>query len=168
MKHLEWYIDKKFKIFDFSKGEFDYKKRWGNMEYNFEYHILYDSSSLKSKLISLFISKYFDLKQFLREKNIHTFFHKVIFLLKGNKKRKGNVKNFEITPVKSIENEGSLSEININDEEYSFLKRHIYDFLYKYSENIKGIKVYTIAKSAKSFVIVGISNYQKIVFKTTQ
>jgi CelD/BcsL family acetyltransferase involved in cellulose biosynthesis len=52
MKLIEWSIDNKFKIFDFTKGYFDYKKRWATRQYDFEYHILYDSSSLKAKLIA--------------------------------------------------------------------------------------------------------------------
>src|SRR5690606_33258209 len=65
MKLIEWTIDNKFRYFDFSKGYFDYKKRWANKEYDFEYHLYYDKSSILSSTLARSIASYFKFKQYL-------------------------------------------------------------------------------------------------------
>ncbi|AUP77245.1 GNAT family N-acetyltransferase [Flavivirga eckloniae] len=101
MKHLEWCIENNFQTFDFSKGDFEYKKRWSNKAYSFDYHILYDSNSVISSSIASFLSIYFKLKQYLRDKNIHEVFHRVLFNLKGKKnKSKNKIKSIKLIPPK--------------------------------------------------------------------
>lgn len=88
MKLYEWcFNEKNIKIFDLSKGDYDYKKRWGNLSYNFEYHIYYDSSSLKTTFMAKLISFAFKLKQYLRDNKFNDRLHKLSFLLKNLKSR---------------------------------------------------------------------------------
>jgi hypothetical protein len=86
MKLIEWCLEKEIKIFDFSKGYFDFKKRWSSLEYRFEYHVLYDKKSFQSIIIAFYLKKYFMLKQFLRDKKINELIHSLRFNSK-NKKR---------------------------------------------------------------------------------
>lgn len=153
MKHLEWCIENNLQIFDFSKGDFEYKKRWGNKVYNFEYHILYDSSSFIATLIAVFLSKYFSLKQILRSKNVHTRFHEFIFLLKGNKKT--TTSNFHIINDEKNINDNELECIDLYSTKYAFLKKIVYEFLYKNSESINDIKVYLANNSDNTYYIKG-------------
>ncbi|MFD1613964.1 GNAT family N-acetyltransferase [Gelatiniphilus marinus] len=161
MKHLEWCIENKFLIFDFSKGDFEYKKRWGNTFYHFDYHLLYDSSSILAKLIANSLGQYFKIKQLLRDKNIHTRFHEFIFLLKG-KKTKANTFNVLNCDGGIAENE--LERLDYNQEKYVFLKRRIYEFLYKHSESINDIEVYAVTPSQKTYFIKGKKNSIKLKF----
>ena len=88
LKHIEWCYQNNIEIFDFSKGEFDYKKRLANKEYYFEYHLLYDSKSIRCNIISNSICLFFKFKQLLRENNIHNLFHEMLFYIKGIKYKK--------------------------------------------------------------------------------
>lgn len=82
-KLIEWCLDRGIKIIDFSKGESYYKKRWTNTQYEYEFHILYDAKSFKSRLIGKTLASFFRFKQYLREKNVNTIYVK----LKQIKKR---------------------------------------------------------------------------------
>lgn len=47
MEQIAWCIENKFKILDFSKGFYAYKKQWGNRAYMFHYHLWYDPKNLR-------------------------------------------------------------------------------------------------------------------------
>ncbi len=80
MKQLEWCIEHKLKALDFSKGYFEYKKRWSNQIYWFEYHIYYDKKSLFSCLLALVYYRFYHLKLFLRRNDLIHIAHKLSFL----------------------------------------------------------------------------------------
>lgn len=82
MELYKWCFEQKIEIFDFSKGYYDYKKRWGDKEYHFENHIFYDSKSISSIVIANFIARFFKLKQFLRDKNINKKLSQLLYALK--------------------------------------------------------------------------------------
>ncbi|MDO5971137.1 GNAT family N-acetyltransferase [Flavivirga aquimarina] len=82
MKQLEWCIEHKLKALDFSKGYFEYKKRWSNQIYWFEYHIHYDIKSFLSYVLALAYNKYYSFKLFLRRHDLINFAHKLSFIRK--------------------------------------------------------------------------------------
>ncbi len=86
LKLIEWAIANDIHKVDFSKGYYDYKKRWGSIAYDFEYHIVYDSKSVQAKVIALSLYNFFRLKQFLREKGANNLLHKFTYFLKRNPK----------------------------------------------------------------------------------
>lgn len=161
MKHLEWCIENKLNIFDFSKGDFEYKKRWGNKIYHFDYHILYDSSSIFATLIANTIGNYFSIKQQLRDKNLHTKFHEFIFFLKG---KKTNTSGFNLLKTDSPLLENELERLDYNLGNYAFLKRRVYEFLYKHSESINDIEVYSVKNADNTYYIKGKKDSIKILY----
>lgn len=165
IKHLEWCIKEKIQIFDFSKGDFDYKKRWGNTIYNFEYHIIYNPKSITSKIIAYGISKYFLLKQYLREQDLHTRFHKLTFFLKRGKKNISKNSGVTITPINDINSIGQLTELNFDNVNDSHLIELTYNFLFKYSESVNNVLIYKITGIDNSYLIAGKSKNEKITFK---
>lgn len=76
-KLIEWCIENQIEILDFSKGESYYKKRWTTTEYFYDYHILYDSKSIIASSIGKLLINFFKLKQYLREKNVNTWYVKL-------------------------------------------------------------------------------------------
>lgn len=168
MKHLDWCLNQKIQIFDFSKGEFDYKKRWGNTEYDFEYHVFYDDKSLVSILIAYVVLAFFSFKQYLRRHHLDSLFHKVMFLLKGNKQKlsKKSLKT-NIIPIKTLDEDDCLELIDIKDMPYTFLRKHVNDFLFKYEENQHDLKVFKLDNLVNAFVIKGKNNIEKIIFLVT-
>ncbi|NMH88225.1 GNAT family N-acetyltransferase [Flavivirga algicola] len=85
MKQLEWCFKNNISALDFSKGYFEYKKRWANKNYMLEYHIFYDKKSFKSKLIAFLYKQFFKFKLFLRKNNLTHLIHELSFIL--NKKK---------------------------------------------------------------------------------
>lgn len=84
MEIAKWCFDNNKNIIDFSKGDTEYKSRWQTAEYNFQNHIYYDSNSIKATVIAHVIFKYFNFKQYLREKNINVLFSKFKYIFKAN------------------------------------------------------------------------------------
>jgi len=83
MKLYQWSFENNIKVFDLSKGYYDYKERWANQSYFFKNHIYYDSTSIKSTIIAKSLKWAFTLKQFLRDKKINVLLHKITYLVKS-------------------------------------------------------------------------------------
>lgn len=166
MKILEWAFENQFKIFDFTKGFYEYKKSWSDVEYPFEYHILYDSKSIPATLIAMFLCRFFKLKQFFRELNINYFLHKITFFFKKSSKPKTSI-NYSAKPVTTEFNfnEIDTQKIDINNKEYTFLKKPIFDFLFTSSEHFKNINMYKCPNIPYTFVLECSGEYHTITAK---
>ncbi len=70
LNHLEWCISNNIKIFDLAIGKSSYKDKWCNYEYDFFYHIHYNSKSLISRVIAGTAFMEFKVLKFLRSKGI--------------------------------------------------------------------------------------------------
>ena len=130
LRLLNWCFQNHIKSLDFSKGYFDYKKRMCTLEYNFEYHVMYDKKSITSKLIAYSYYNFLELKTFLRNKKLDVKFHKFTYKIMnlGSRKPSNNVEIKKIDELPLIDN---LEKINIKkDVNYSFLSRYVNDFLY--------------------------------------
>ncbi len=161
IKILEWCFDNEFKVFDFSKGEYDYKTRWANYQYNFECHILYDSKSIKSSVLASLTYNYFSLKQFLRDEKVNFLFSKLKFKLRG--KAKNEAKVFKVTDIESNEVDiNSCKEIDINSNDYSFLKAPLFNYLYTNPKKFKMVKAYKCSNKNDDYFVLGEENYYKI------
>ncbi|CAH8286177.1 acetyltransferase (GNAT) family protein [Mariniflexile fucanivorans] len=144
MKMLEWSFKSDYTIFDFSKGYFDYKESWSDLKYDFEYHVYYDAKSLKSIITANFISSFFKLKQYLRDKETNKKLHQITFLLKKEKSNTSEI-DLAIIDEKTISyTENMLIKINGEDVNYAFLKKHAYDFLFLTSEHVDDLKLFKI------------------------
>lgn len=141
MKLIEWTINNKFRYFDFSKGYFDYKKRWSNKEYNFEYHLYYDNSSIVSITMAKTIALYFNLKQFLRARDLNTKFHNLTFRLRNRKPDNKENEKYLFSPIENGATSEDYQEITRNSNEWNRLRSMIFDFLYLNNESLKDLKI---------------------------
>jgi len=162
LKILNWCFENNLKTLDFSKGYFDYKKRMCSLEYNFEYHILFDNNSIKAKMTAFFLYKFYEFKSSLRNKGINTVIHKLTFLIKNKKTKKAHS---EMTELNGLPDINTLSEINFNKEKHAFLNKNICDFLYSTSKNRSEIKVYSVNNQNDSYIISCETLAQKISLK---
>ena len=118
---IDWFIKNKIKLVDFSKGNVIYKKRWANNEYDFEYHLFYDSTKISTKLKATLLEKKLRLLQALRNRNINDQFYAVYEKIKGTKKYI-HITKHKFVEVKQFP-QTSVSEISIQqDNDYSFLR----------------------------------------------
>lgn len=160
MKLIEWSMEMKVKIFDFSKGYFHYKKRWSNLEYRFEYHLLYDSKSFLSKLLATYLKNYFVLKQFLRAKKVNELLHN--FKLHPKTEAAKKAQRFTFLETNGPLEKKSLKPIDFHNQEQQHLKPIVYDFLYYNSEVLKDIEVYILLDNTSRYLIVGRNKSQII------
>ena len=87
---FSWCFENRIQYFDFSKGYFEYKTHWMNKKYDFEYHLYFDKTSIRSKFIGFTIKNYFELKQYLREKELNKKLHLLTYRFKKNDHRNCN------------------------------------------------------------------------------
>ncbi len=155
MKLIEWCLENDYKVLDFSKGHYIYKTRWSNLKYHYNYHLLYDSKSLKSKLLSYGIRKYFQLKRVLREMELNELFHKLFFMLKFPFGNNSDSTEYNYKEVEENSNPDDLVELNLSTSENGFLRPAIFEFLYQRNESIKDLKVYRIGNNHSLFHFKG-------------
>ncbi|SNY95369.1 GNAT family N-acetyltransferase [Flagellimonas pacifica] len=158
---IEWCMKSGFTILDFSKGYFDYKKRWGNQIYSFEYHILYDKGYLPAIVIAHFLSSYFKLKQKLREWKVNVFLHRSAFFLKAGSRKAKETNQFKILKLEELPKNELLNQIDVSAINNSNVVQHLFDFLYLNSEHIKNVSVY-FEKENSSFFFKGEKKIQKV------
>jgi hypothetical protein len=165
IKIVEWCFENNYKISDFTKGDFDYKRIWSNVIYDFDYHILYDSKSIVSIITAAYLVFLYKFKIFLRDKNLNVFYRKIIFKFKTRSHAIDGVwgayKVEKLTDFKITE---AYKVVDFKLKENSHLLASIYSFLFENPESIDNIKVYEDTKALKTFIIVGSKITQKTVF----
>lgn len=164
LKILNWCFDNNLKTLDFSKGYFDYKKRMCTLEYDFEYHIIYDKKSLISKLKALSYYKYFEFKAYLRNKDFNTKLHKFTYRI-NNKKESSFIDKIEIINLDHLNSNSDLTLIDITkNSTYNFMKSYVYDFLYLAVKPYDEIELYKVNNSKNTFIFSSDSLIQQIKF----
>ena len=143
-KLLKWSFKNNVKIFDYTHGDFEYKRRWSNKTYEKHHHLLYDSSSFRSRAIAIYIEKKFNLKRKLREKYFIKKYHNYRYWLTNLKNKKSLV--YKPYDVLTIEHKFSdmekLEKISIYDNEYISQRKVIFDYIYNYPQPFESIKFF--------------------------
>ncbi|MEK6153498.1 GNAT family N-acetyltransferase [Flavobacteriaceae bacterium 3-367] len=167
MKLIEWSIAQELKILDFSKGYFEYKKRWMTREYPFEYHLYYDSKSPASLLLAFIIKNYFTLKQFLREKEINELFHKLTFFFERGKKTATQSQKFayDLEELSAPPEQDGLQEISLGNSKNVHLRKVIFDFLYLNTMKLSDLCLYAQASDRSIYFIFCGRAWRKITLK---
>ncbi|MEE9361060.1 MAG: GNAT family N-acetyltransferase [Cellulophaga sp.] len=160
MKLIEWSFENDIRTFDFSKGYFDYKKRWSNNTYNFEYHIYYDASSIKATGIAFGLKQLFKLKQSLREKNINDKLHLLTYSLKNKSSNKPIKTKHTLLDLEYNTDLRAFEKINPQTSKYDVLKTTLFDFLYLKQEKRYETEVFKV--SDDTYIIKGQTNISKV------
>jgi len=144
MKMLDWSFNNGIEIFDYTQGDFDYKKRWSDDRYQTYYHILYDSNSLKSRLTASFLEKYFNFKREFRDRKYSTKVHNLKHqLLGGNKNKAVLLETYKIEVLPdAFTMEPRIAQIDLDAELYVSQRKALYDYLYMNPEPAKDLTVY--------------------------
>jgi CelD/BcsL family acetyltransferase involved in cellulose biosynthesis len=165
MKQLEWCYQNGIKIFDFSKGHYDYKSDWATHPYRFEYHIFYNKKSLKSRTIAWLLKKSLALKQILRDRNLNERYNKLLFRLRGYGQTAPTAEGKEplLTELESMPGLDQWSEIDVSGAEYRHLKKHLNSFLFLTQEHLSGVTVFK-DRVGEEYIFQGQSTIQKLRF----
>lgn len=165
MLQLDWFLKNGIKIVDFSKGNVDYKKRWTNTEYDFEYHLFYDSSKITVKMKAFWISKKLKLLQFLRNKNINNYYYNALNWLKPNTKSIKTPKYQLVEQVK-LPAQHTLEPVLFRENDSDLLlKRIIYTQLYLSSTHVNNLKVYRELQNHNIYYLQNQKEVQKLILE---
>lgn len=165
-KQIEWCLMNDIKVFEMGVGEMDYKRRWSNLIYNFEHHIIYPKKGiLLVSAAKLEILKVV-LKEYLKSKDINTYIYKLKSLIfksnDGNQVGKMIDSPAYTTEILTdYESSEIAQKVDLNAPSLSFLKKTVYDYLYTNIEHVSNVEVFEI-KPQKEFVIKGTKSIQKI------
>ncbi|WP_281140276.1 GNAT family N-acetyltransferase [Winogradskyella sp. SYSU M77433] len=156
MKLIEWCIDNGIKTFDFSKGYYEYKTRWCTKTYDFEYHIFYDTSSLKSKFIAKWVKHFYDVKQKLRDKKLNDRLHKVTYRIKHKEQKEESEKaKYSFIDCEDVKALGKFIAIDYEKSENQALRLMLFEYLYLYEENYNDLKIFKYQDQNKKYLITG-------------
>lgn len=165
LKLLNWCFDNGLKTFDFSKGYFDYKEKMSTLKYDFEYHIVYDKKSILSKSVAFTNHYLFELKTYLRKKNINTKFHKLTYRFNNKPQSKPNYE-FDVTKLNELPHKNNLVKIDVfTEHKYSFLTKPLYDFQFLVVKPYEEIDIYKVKNNETAFVISSDSLIQQVLLK---
>ena len=164
IKLLDFCFEHQISKSDFSKGDFDYKRKWGNIIYDFNYHILYDSNSLQSKLTAFCLERFFKFKLYLREKKINQWYRKTMFKLKKSSGTKNEWGDFKIEKLTEFQPDATFDLIDFKQPKYSGLLYVVYSFLFYNPQSVNEVKVYKSKNMANMYVIFGEEKAQKVIF----
>ena len=70
LKHLEWCFEKKINVYDLSMGDSDFKNKWCNYNYRFNYQLFYDPNSYPQRIVAFLLVFKLRLKHYLRNRGI--------------------------------------------------------------------------------------------------
>ncbi len=155
MKLIEWCIDNGMENLDFSKGYFEYKSRWCTKQYDFEYHIFYDSTSVTSKVLASTLKSKYDLKQKLREKKLNETLHKLTHRFTEKESEKTEKVTYQFSDINLSEKEEDCTLVDFKSGKNRALKLMIFEFLYLYQENYNHIQLFQLKNHKNSYLIKG-------------
>lgn len=163
-KKLDWCIANNHKSYEMGMGDLTYKREWCNHIYNFEHQIIYPKKSI-SAAISASIEY---LKVSFKE-----FVFKIAYVRykKYKAKRKKNTVTlqeleYKALPITEMQYDGQYPVIDYNSAEYDFLRKIVFDFLYTSIENVSDVSVLKVLEEENTYLIIGKSKMQKVVFET--
>ncbi|OEK08536.1 hypothetical protein A8C32_03525 [Flavivirga aquatica] len=158
LKNIEWSIQNNIKSYDLLKGYDYYKKKWATKSYYYSNHIIYNSNSIKIFIIGKLTYIKYTLKyktyNLLKNKYIDIIYRKFKkgFFSKNNLYQKKD-KTF-ILSNSNTKNSNKITKINIEqNNEYQFLRKPVYDFLFLNNESINNITVNKFTDSTQKFQI---------------
>jgi hypothetical protein len=164
IKQIEWCISNNINFINFSYGDYYWKRRWCNMVYKYDYHIFFNSKSIKSIVTAVIYRSEIKIRHVLREKKIIDKYHEIKWKIYNILNPKKGL-NIEVKIIEFKKNMDIKSKIDIYSREFNFIIRPIYEFLYNFNENEKDLKVYNLMNSSNDYLIVGEQNKIILSFK---
>jgi hypothetical protein len=165
-KQIEWCINNDYKYFEQGYGDLEYKRLWSNNIYKFNHHVIYKKRNIIAFLKGNIEIIKVIIKEYLKVKNFKAKLNKVKYLIKSKEKASSfchDLYRFE----DYIDNNGKdiLDVIDWKKEEFQFLRKAIYDFLYSNIENVNDVKVFQFNSFPTIFIFQGKNKSVKIMFQ---
>ncbi|WP_203258681.1 GNAT family N-acetyltransferase [Hyunsoonleella ulvae] len=165
IKQLEWCYDNNIKVFDLLKGKYEYKSRLIDDNYIFQKHIIYQKNNFWAKLrgISLFlkISSFYKIIGILKKLKFDYLYH-LILKYKYRNTVTSNKLHYLLEQLNNPTIITQTRQIDFTNERYNFLKRPVYDALYKVQEELDCIEVHQHLSDKNAYFIKSSNTITKI------
>ncbi|WP_430969163.1 GNAT family N-acetyltransferase [Spongiimicrobium sp. 2-473A-2-J] len=167
---LQWCFDNGFEVFDFLKGEYSYKSKWTDGEYYFQRYIVCPSASLSKRLYArvlyLKIRGFYSLVRFLKRVKIHLIYHryKALKYRLTHNSTTAYDNSIQVAVAKEVPPPESRITVPWERQEFSFLRKPVYDFLYTYKEHRRHIEVIRTPNVDNSYLVLGKNGAQRLTF----
>jgi len=165
-KQIEWCINNGYSMFDLGHGDLPIKRRWSNMIYGFDYHVVYSKDNQKSIFSANLEFLKMKIKAYLRSKkaDVKLKNFKDSFS-KSSNKIDNNEKDHEVINLSSFDGENkTFKKIEWQSLEYEFLMKFVCDFIYYNPVNFNEVEVFQDETEYKKFILKGKNKFQKIIF----
>lgn len=160
-KHLEWCFKNNYQIFDLGAGVFSYKEQWCNVAYKFKNTLVFNKTSINNRFLASFTFSLLKLKLYLSKKNIIKDKANANFD-SSNNNANNHLENtqikFQETEVNNFDTTKDFIKIDIEQNDYKFLRKTIYEYLYLNFENKNSITIYKLNNQSNSYYIAGKKN----------
>ncbi|NJX15174.1 GNAT family N-acetyltransferase [Tamlana crocina] len=149
-KLLEWALKNNYLMVDMAYGTLEYKRRWSNLIYDFEHHIIYDKSKFGQVLASTLEVNKIQLKNILKRYGFDEYVKK-LKTLKNRKRTFPEEVSYKIEEV-SETSTNNLEPIDIYSKEHASIKKIVFEFLYAKKAHIDELKLFK-GETPNTFVI---------------
>ena len=164
-KLLEWCLDNQYTQYDMGWGDLDYKKWWCNKIYRFNHHIFYLKRSIPGFLYANLQGNKSRILAFLIAKGVNTRVNQIKNRLKTKQNRPyldSQYKFIETIPIP----DGTLEEVNMNQEQVHIGKKVINDFLFLTQEHSDDVSLY-YSPTNNLYILKGKKKTKTIQFHST-
>ncbi|AWX45784.1 hypothetical protein HME9304_02814 [Flagellimonas maritima] len=170
LKNIKWHYEQNFEAYDLLKGYGYYKKKWMTHTYHCENHIVYDPTSPSAVIFSflkvVWGRSYYSLVKMLKSVGANKPYKKLKKHLFKIKNPRISQKKVSPIAIDSIHSNETLVIIDIkSDNDYAFLKKSVYDFIFYTQESFNDIRVYKLKKRPSHFLICGKTQKKALVLQ---
>ncbi|WP_430969160.1 GNAT family N-acetyltransferase [Spongiimicrobium sp. 2-473A-2-J] len=164
-KQVQWCIANDYLLFEMGVGGMDYKRRWCNLVYAYEHHVMYHQDSISSLLYGQLEIFRVRIKEYLKSKKVNEMGYRLGIVLQNIFPGKGPVgPQYELHKVEDIEAYTDKVAVSINEPGIPLKKKMVYDFLYSHTENIGNVSLFRLGNQPGVFLISGQKNHARVVF----
>ncbi|AUP77253.1 GNAT family N-acetyltransferase [Flavivirga eckloniae] len=169
LKNIEWCFNNAFEVYDLLKGYDYYKTKWATKSHYYYNHVVYNSNSINS----FFIGKLIHLKERIKYKS-YTVIKGSKLHLQFKKINRGKIKTAHAKPIVIVDNPDeskieSTSQINIHkNNDYAFLRKTLYDFLFTSKASVNNTKVLKINNSQNQYLIKSNNKSQLVTIEQNE
>ncbi len=168
IKQLHWCYENDIQVFDLLKGSYAYKTYLTDDEYYFQKHIIFNKNNMLSKmkgtLLSFRIKSFYKLVTLLKKCHIDKLYHAYLNFRYRNKATE-TPKTYILKRInQEVFSSNQHIKIELTESQYAFLKRPVYDFLYRSQETLNHTEVFKTSISTNTFYVKGIKEIGEISF----
>ena len=152
---VKWCIENKYDFLDLGSGVIEYKKRWCNVYYDFEYHIYYKKNSISASFLAFIEINKIKLKNLVKKLKLDVFLKKIRSNIKPSKSYTNQTKfSYKVNKIDAFNDfdKTKLKKLDITLKETEHIRQPIYDYLYLNKMHVDTTLIYEVLSDTNTFI----------------